>query len=260
MQRPPRIAQRLRGLVLAIGDEGFSRSLFLYLNATASADHCLIFRFRFGYAPSCVINCGELGDDGLKMAQLYVRGLYSMDSTFPQVLSIRDGAAPVVLYPERAMSTVFKERFVEAFGVSDMAGLGVAAENARYYALLLKTQGARFSQSDHCSLASNADVTGAVMTKHFFYKFRPERTPAVSLDLVLGGEADFADVTERERDMCRGILQGSSSKEIASDLGISVNSVLTYRKRLYQRLGISSQHELFARVLRATLYKRARAV
>jgi DNA-binding CsgD family transcriptional regulator len=165
-----------------------------------------------------------------------------------------------VLYPERAMSAVFKERFVEAFGVSDMAGLGVAAENARYYTLLLKTQGARFSQSDHRGLSSNADVIGAAMTKHFFYKFQPERTPAVSLDLVLGGEADFADVTERERDMCRGILKGSSSKEIASDLGISVNSVLTYRKRLYQRLSISSQHELFARVLRATLYKRARAV
>ena len=33
-------------------------------------------------------------------------------------------------------------------------------------------------------------------------------------------------------------------------LGISLHSTLTYRKRAYERLGISSQSQLFAIVLR----------
>ena len=35
-----------------------------------------------------------------------------------------------------------------------------------------------------------------------------------------------------------------SSEAIALTLGISVNTVLTYRKRAYTRLGICSQNEL----------------
>lgn len=194
------------------------------------------------------------------MAQRYGRGLYSMDSNFPLVLSLQAADPAGILYPDRAMSAVLRERFVDAFGVSDLLGIGLATENARYYVQLIKTGGARFNAQDHLALAGSVAEIGAAMTKHFFYKFQPERAPALKLDWLLGAEADFSDVTERERDMCLGILQGWSSNEIAAHLGISVNSVLTYRKRLYQRLGISSQHELFERVLKATLCKRARAV
>jgi DNA-binding CsgD family transcriptional regulator len=45
------------------------------------------------------------------------------------------------------------------------------------------------------------------------------------------------------------ILQGLSSEAIAGRLAISLNSVLTYRRRAYQRLGITSQNELFSLVM-----------
>ncbi|MFD2498498.1 LuxR C-terminal-related transcriptional regulator [Rhizorhabdus histidinilytica] len=49
--------------------------------------------------------------------------------------------------------------------------------------------------------------------------------------------------------MCIGILTGHTSESIARNLSISVNSVLTYRKRLYEKLEISSQNELFVRII-----------
>jgi DNA-binding CsgD family transcriptional regulator len=44
-------------------------------------------------------------------------------------------------------------------------------------------------------------------------------------------------------------LLGFSSEAISQALGISLHSTLTYRKRAYERLGISSQNELFSIVL-----------
>jgi LuxR family transcriptional regulator, activator of tox operons len=51
-------------------------------------------------------------------------------------------------------------------------------------------------------------------------------------------------ITPRETQVCAAIAVGMSSAGIASDLNISLNTVLTYRKRAYARLAISSQNEL----------------
>lgn len=55
-----------------------------------------------------------------------------------------------------------------------------------------------------------------------------------------------SNLTQREKDVCSRILLGMSSEGIGIDLGIKKQSVLTYRKRAYARLSISSQNELFA--------------
>ena len=46
--------------------------------------------------------------------------------------------------------------------------------------------------------------------------------------------------------MLRGTLEGASAAEIAEQMGVKVTSVITYQKRAYARLGISSQRQLFA--------------
>jgi DNA-binding CsgD family transcriptional regulator len=48
----------------------------------------------------------------------------------------------------------------------------------------------------------------------------------------------------REIDVCIGIARGQTSEAIALTLAVSVNTVLTYRKRAYARLLISSANEL----------------
>ena len=60
----------------------------------------------------------------------------------------------------------------------------------------------------------------------------------------------MARLTGREQEVCLRILAGFSSEAISADLDIGLQSTLTYRKRAYQKLGISSQSELFAIVLR----------
>jgi DNA-binding CsgD family transcriptional regulator len=59
----------------------------------------------------------------------------------------------------------------------------------------------------------------------------------------------FPMLTERERSVCALTMIGKSSGEIATALGIGPASVLTYRRRAYQRLGISSAACLVAEML-----------
>jgi DNA-binding CsgD family transcriptional regulator len=63
------------------------------------------------------------------------------------------------------------------------------------------------------------------------------------------------DLSPREVEVCAGISIGLSSEAIASELNIGLNTVLTYRKRAYARLRISSHSELLH-----AIYANARSV
>lgn len=56
-------------------------------------------------------------------------------------------------------------------------------------------------------------------------------------------------LSDRERQVCALIALGVTSEGIGLRLDIGLNTVLTYRKRAYARLGISSQNELMRRVM-----------
>lgn len=58
----------------------------------------------------------------------------------------------------------------------------------------------------------------------------------------------YPQLTHREQEVCARATLGMSVEATALDLGIAKTSVMTYRKRGYQRLGVSSVHELCALV------------
>ncbi len=59
----------------------------------------------------------------------------------------------------------------------------------------------------------------------------------------------FPGLTERERQVCARAALGMSVEATALDLGIGRTSVLTYRRRAYGRLQVTSPYELAALVL-----------
>ena len=54
------------------------------------------------------------------------------------------------------------------------------------------------------------------------------------------------DLSKRELDVLCGVLEGRTAQEIGELMGVKASSVVTYQKRAYRRLGISSQRQLFA--------------
>jgi two-component system, NarL family, response regulator NreC len=60
-----------------------------------------------------------------------------------------------------------------------------------------------------------------------------------------------AELSEREREVLIHLAWGFSNKEIASDLGLSVKTVETYRVRIGEKLGLRSRTEIVQYALRA---------
>lgn len=58
------------------------------------------------------------------------------------------------------------------------------------------------------------------------------------------------NLTMREREVLLRILDGVTTERIAEDLHIRPTTVITYRTRAYEKLGVTSRRELFATVLR----------
>jgi DNA-binding CsgD family transcriptional regulator len=58
----------------------------------------------------------------------------------------------------------------------------------------------------------------------------------------------YPELPRREREICSRTMLGATSASIGMELGIAVPTVLTYRRRAYQRLGISSASQLLTRI------------
>jgi len=91
---------------------------------------------------------------------------------------------------------------------------------------------------------------GAAVARHYQAEIPAGDHPLHKLEQLFATSDPLSRLTHREKEVCLRILSGFSSEAISIELGISLQSTFTYRKRAYDRLGISSQNELFAIVLR----------
>lgn len=104
-----------------------------------------------------------------------------------------------------------------------------------------------FSPQEVENLARLAETASQCILRHLDLRSAPAATPSrpdpATVSRILGRRAPALAV--REREVCSRIVTGYTTEAIALDLGITANSVATYRKRAYAKLGICSQHQLF---------------
>ena len=105
----------------------------------------------------------------------------------------------------------------------------------------------RFGVTDFTPVLESAAIMFALLAKHDAHRCAGRSGDSQVLGRRL--RQVMPQMTRRELDVCVGIMQGKSSEAIALALGVSINTVLTYRKRAYARLGISSHNELMRLVL-----------
>ncbi|WP_157139118.1 helix-turn-helix transcriptional regulator [Cupriavidus metallidurans] len=112
--------------------------------------------------------------------------------------------------------------------------------------LLRWRSSAPFLYGDIESLLSRSPVIMALVDRHFVSSVKHGR-PAdafASRELAEQCLRAVSGMPARECEVCARVIFGFSLPAIASDLGISVDTVKSYVKRAYQRIEIGSQREL----------------
>jgi len=234
--------------VLAIGRPDFPNVLIDTLRGQAGVGHCMVFALSRAGAAHCLLDAGNIpigGDLGAAYAGQFHESDPNRDAMFEG-----EGGAPIVLpaFSPRMYGARYRKMFFVDSGIVDKCATAIWLDDTCFYVNFYRiaAQG-RFSDAQRARLRAIAPAIGASVARHFQHS---ATTPDQTLAALFATCAPLADLTSREREVCRGILSGFSSEAISQTLGISLHSTLTYRKRAYERLGISSQNELFAIVLR----------
>jgi DNA-binding CsgD family transcriptional regulator len=139
----------------------------------------------------------------------------------------------------------YRKIFFQDSGIVDKWATAIWSGDTCFYVNFYRiaAQG-RFRAAQRQRLGTIAPAIAASVARHF------QEQPTSDLATLFATRPPLSALTPREQEVCRRILAGFSSEAIAQALGISLHSTLTYRKRAYERLGICSQSELFAIVLR----------
>ncbi|PDT89669.1 helix-turn-helix transcriptional regulator [Bradyrhizobium sp. Y36] len=232
--------------VLAIGRPDFPNVLIDTLRRQAGVGHCMVFALTRAGAARCLLDAGNI-PTGSDLGAAYAGQFHESDPNREALFEGQTGA-PIVLpsFAPRMYGARYRKIFFNDSDIVDKCATAIWTGDTCFYVNFYRvTSQGRFGDAERARLQTIAPAIGASVARHFQQAATPDR----NLAALFATRAPLSALTPREQEVCRHILLGLSSEAISQSLGISLHSTLTYRKRAYERLGISAQNELFGIVL-----------
>lgn len=241
----------LPGLIDAIGTEIFGERLLRLLHEEAGADHCSGFLRSSGRVSRLTSASLDGTDTALLQGTLYLDGDYwRRDAMLTDgwgdltAGSIRISRVAVADMPDPDLrETVYRRRSIR----ERVMICGTRGRTAFGLSILRSDGQGPFTGRELKRLRSRSDLLLSIVAKHADMTFDAglsagDLTSLERIEARVGTSP--AKLPRREAEVCARILYGLSTTGIALDVGIGSESVVTYRKRAYDRLGIATRREL----------------
>ncbi len=221
--------------------EGFRSSLawerlYLFHGATIETAALRVARYEPSLAP---------------MVPLYVREYLHRDPLrlAVEALDARTRTVVLRLRPSDIAEDGYRRAFFEDRGIVERVSVLQRCDTGwRGVNIARHCRTGPCSGSEISTLTGIAQLILPIVDRHF--EAQPSAGWRESLsDIEARFEQDFPELTGRERQVCARAAVGMSVEATALDLGIGRTSVLTYRRRAYGRLQVSSPYSLAALVL-----------
>ena len=245
-----RHAQLLAGLITQLGQPHFRAALLETLQPLVPAASYSVYRTGRHSVPQLFLS-GSLGvpDTTRDCWKAYLSGPQRSDRTL--INEISGDEHPLLCHlTAQEVPTQHRARVYEAHGVAERVSVVQAREDGLFAVNFYRHQHqAPFSDVQVADFEALAPALLALARKHVALgglEALPEPVSPAQRLLALQ-----PTLTPREIEVCVRLLRGLTYDGIASDLGLSVPSVKTYRNRAFDRLGIHFRNELFALMLRA---------
>jgi DNA-binding CsgD family transcriptional regulator len=243
---------RAARLIAAVGDPeppALARGLLDTVRDRVPVHHCTVFAYPDDRAPAMVSGASADGSRcTVPAGDAYVRRFWREDGNRPIVSrGSRTAAAPVVVHRMRADEIGDPEYRHVCYGANGIGDRLAVLAPAGPRAWL----GVNFYRDRACG-AFSVDETAAFKGLASLLAEAALRHRRLVSDRVSTADrlrAAQPALTEREVQVLALLAAGLTVDGAAAQLGIKPTSAITYRNRGYQRLGIHSRRELFARLM-----------
>ena len=258
---------RVGGLISSIGSPAFGAQYFDLFSAGLSIDQCTVFAFRGSQPPDPLVLEGksqQMREIAHALAMEYMAGAFTRG---PNVHLGQKLQTPTVhcLRADQVPDRTYRLRFYDQPCLAhELVGLG-QADDVLYYSSFYRTdRRAAFKSSELEMMTGMANLALKALHRHLellggsglqSWKAASLGNNTTGADRRREMAAHLRDVllaepyarSQREAEVCAGIILGYTTLGISLNFGISVNTVATHRKRAYRKLGVCSQNELFSR-------------
>jgi len=187
----------------------------------------------------------------------YHDGPYLLDPFYNRFLAGEaDGCYRLAeLAPEGFLRSEYFASYYRLLDISDELGLlaSLDSDACAHVSIARRRDRPRFNRRDRDWLEAAAPVVrDAVRRMHEIAHPAPNDRAGLHDSLRQAYRHFGASIlTERERDVVQLLLRGNSAKAIARALKISPETARNHLKRIYPKLGVASQAELFALFFKA---------
>lgn len=242
-------------MVSIIGDADFASRFFGIVERMIGADHCTVFVSNGEGVRTLVAEAQSrtATERVRQLAGAYSARGYRADPVWNRRAIAPAGGHARLIAPGDFDDPTYRREFYEKPNILEEIALSAdLGRGGRVYASFYREQGRpRFSDDDLAALQAGAPVTLQVLAKQAEISAGTPRAqpPSRAERYRRVKEAILDDnglLTPREAEVCTGIILGYTVLGLSLNMGISVNTVATHRKRAYAKLQISSQNELFA--------------
>ncbi|CAG9263154.1 helix-turn-helix domain-containing protein [Paraburkholderia caribensis] len=235
----------LRPLFRGIGTVTFADSLLETMNHVAVFDHCTAFEF-FDVKPPTLIGMGSYGPTQrvMRATLAYVGGLHVDE---PVRRTIGDlGEQLLVRYHERSELPHSDWRHVcyEATEINDRLSVAAKTDDNHWFVANFFRDNGRQKLTDNDLQQACGLAVAVAMAGQQHAALGRAGSDGVRGMVDASKMPTLEQLSERENQVCRLIVTGFSTSEIAEQLDVLESSVSTYRKRAYAKLQINSRREL----------------
>lgn len=249
-------AEKLTALAKAEGGDSFLERAFEFLNDFTSVDSCAVFKISADKTTGAEHLCtfGSLEPDlAALLAQDYVTNGFRNDPMVKTALT----SAPVKVrhIPGSQYPNNYRSQYFEKAGLVDKVTSIHTSHNVIFLVSFyrLKNQGV-FNPEDFKDLQRIAPIIGRFVLRHSRLSLNTNRVYE-SIDdkidaLVNDNTQAFSRLSPKEREVCANILKGQEEVDVAKTMGLSKHTVITYRRRIYSKLELTSKSDLYRLLLK----------
>lgn len=240
------------GLASSVGKDAFGDRLIDALSAAIDAEDCAAFQYNRGCVQTLAVGSVRNVGNTRLAAQRYQNEFWKRDR-FLLAHRVQTQAVGPAIYSISAGEIAdkqFRRDCYEFQDVVEQASVQIRL-NSGVYALsaFWGHRGHQASTEDFERLAAVASTLMSFVIRHAEMTQSGVRPAASPIDLSAGDALVRqlgCGLSDREIAVCARILRGMTMRGIAIELGLSVHSVVTYKRRAFQRLSIATTFELFS--------------